>query len=209
MPAAPLLVTRRSVLLGAAATVLAGCRPSRRMSASGPPPARRPQLVPALQALLRIEHEVIYGYGVLGPRLPAALRRKALRRLDQHLLLRDHTAALIRGAGATPVAGLAAYAVPTPVTDAATALALAVRLEDATAAAATDVGAAASRSSTAGALALSARAGALAWAARWQAVAGAAGASTSPGGASQPTIQPSITSTSSASSSTAASGSTS
>lgn len=83
--------------------------------------------VEALQACLAAEHAVVYGYGVLGPRLDAEGRRQALGAFDSHRVRRDLLAAAVRLRGAAPVLPEAAYDAAAP--SAAEALALAVRLE--------------------------------------------------------------------------------
>jgi len=60
-------------------------------------------VVEGLQRALAVEHEVIYGYGVVGAHLvgpapsvtPPLSRSQAARRLAQHLVLRDRIAALL------------------------------------------------------------------------------------------------------------------
>ncbi|MDQ1705842.1 MAG: hypothetical protein QOF18_2208 [Frankiaceae bacterium] len=95
--------------------------------------------VAALQAALGVEHEVIYGYGVVGAHLSGRLRARCLRRLDEHSARRDQLALLVRRAGAIPVAARPAYALPYPVADVTSAARLAARLEDAVAGAAWDL----------------------------------------------------------------------
>jgi hypothetical protein len=80
-----------------------------------------------LAELLQSEHEVVYGYGVLGARLDDATRRVALAAYDVHRARRDALAAQLRARG-DPQPSLPAYDVA--VADAAEAHALAVRLEE-------------------------------------------------------------------------------
>ncbi len=84
--------------------------------------------VDLLAELLQSEHEVVYGYGVLGARLDEATRRVALAAYDVHRARRDALTAQLRARGADPEPSLPAYDVA--VADAAEALALAVRLEE-------------------------------------------------------------------------------
>jgi hypothetical protein len=81
-----------------------------------------------LAELHESEHEVVYGYGVLGARLDDGTRSLARAAHDAHRARRDGLAALLQARGRTPAAGLAAYDVT--VVDAAAGLALAVRLEE-------------------------------------------------------------------------------
>lgn len=85
--------------------------------------------VEAAQAALAGEHACVYGYGVLGAHLPddAPAARAALA---THRARRDQLTALIAAAGAEPVAAEPGYALPSPVTDEASALALGVLLEE-------------------------------------------------------------------------------
>ncbi len=89
-----------------------------------------------LQGALATEHAIIYGYGLVGAQLSGRERDAARAALDAHRARRDELAERIRTAGAQPVAAAPAYAPATPVSDRAAALALAIRLEDASAAAA-------------------------------------------------------------------------
>jgi hypothetical protein len=90
----------------------------------------------AWQAALGAEQRAVFGYGLLGahlhgsPRLPLAISCS-----DEHEALRDATEQSIAAAGLTPVAPAADYPDLYPVTSAADAGALAVRLEDGCAAA--------------------------------------------------------------------------
>ncbi len=65
-----------------------------------------------LQSLLAEEHAAIYLYGVLAPRLPAALREAARTTYDDHRRHRDTLEQALIAAELTPVAALPAYAVP-------------------------------------------------------------------------------------------------
>lgn len=82
----------------------------------------------ALQRVLAGEHAAIYGYGVIGPRVPSAQRAAVSAAYDSHRARRDELAALIRARGAEPVAAAPAYLTP-PLPDAAAARTLAVAME--------------------------------------------------------------------------------
>ena len=84
----------------------------------------------AWQAALAAEHQAVFGYGVLGPRLTGTQRNLAAACQRAHVGLRDRTAAAMVAAGVTPVAARADYPALYPVPDAAAARRLAVRLED-------------------------------------------------------------------------------
>jgi hypothetical protein len=92
-------------------------------------------LAAAWQAALAAEHQAVFGYGLLGPRLSGADQQLAVTCSDAHETLRDRTQEALARAGSTPVAPLADYPALYPVRDAAAARALAARLEDACAAA--------------------------------------------------------------------------
>ncbi|WP_340375561.1 ferritin-like domain-containing protein [Streptomyces sp. SS7] len=83
----------------------------------------------ALQAALAAEHAAVYGYGVVGGRIGADRRTEARAAYDAHRARRDALVREVRDLGAEPVAASAAYALPFPVTDAATAVRLAAELE--------------------------------------------------------------------------------
>ena len=89
----------------------------------------------AWQAALAAEHEAIFGYGVLGPRLSGADRALAGSCADAHVQLRNAAAAGLTAAGLDPVAPQADYPGLSPVPDAAAARRLAVHVEDGCAAA--------------------------------------------------------------------------
>ncbi|MDL5204114.1 ferritin-like domain-containing protein [Streptomyces sp. ALI-76-A] len=84
----------------------------------------------ALQAALAAEHAAVYGYGVVGGRIGADRRTEAQAAYDAHRARRDALAREVRDAGAKPVAAAAAYALPFPVPDSASAVRLAAELED-------------------------------------------------------------------------------
>ena len=161
----------------------------------------------AVRTAVRIENEVIYGYGVVGAHLRGRDRWVAARRLATHEQRRDD----LHGLATRPPAPAAAYALPSPVADAGSARDLAVRLEDAAARAAWALVTSSAADSRARRLAvemLGDAAGAAAW---WRERSGRTDDPALPG---QPetgpaSSQPATRSTSSPSSSTDASGSTS
>ncbi|GAA0722114.1 ferritin-like domain-containing protein [Dactylosporangium roseum] len=85
------------------------------------------RLVAALQA----EHAAIYGYGTVGPKLDGAV---SLARTAEaaHRTRRDALIVRLAGAGVTPPPAAPAYSLPFPVTDRASALKLAVLIEERT-----------------------------------------------------------------------------
>ena len=93
-----------------------------------------PEALTALGAALSVEHETIYAYAVIAAHADAAADPLARSAYDAHVGSRDRLAALVRAAGATPVAADPAYAVA-PVSDRASTLALAAAVEDGCAAA--------------------------------------------------------------------------
>jgi len=88
----------------------------------------------ALSAALVAEHAAIYGYGVLGAHLSGAALVQAQHAEAAHRSRRDDLLVRLTAAGIAPPAAAAAYALPFPVTDAASAQRLAVQLEERTAA---------------------------------------------------------------------------
>lgn len=89
----------------------------------------------AWQAALAAEHQALFGYGVLGPQLAKSDTQLAYACVDAHETLRNTTTAAIGAAGLTPVTSLADYPSVYPVTGDRSARELAIRLEDACAAA--------------------------------------------------------------------------
>jgi len=88
--------------------------------------------VAALQAMLAGEHAAVYAYGVLGGRLLTvpAMQLLASDGYLQHRARRDDVVAMVRTAGAEPVAAEVGYGLPGPVNDAVQARALARQVED-------------------------------------------------------------------------------
>jgi len=84
----------------------------------------------ALQAWLAGEHAAVYGYGVLGGRLPRSLRPAAVAARDAHRSRRDALQALLAGRRLTPVAAAPAYGLPAPVRSPVEALRLGIGIEE-------------------------------------------------------------------------------
>ncbi|GGV37716.1 hypothetical protein GCM10010495_63680 [Kitasatospora herbaricolor] len=84
----------------------------------------------ALQSALAAEHAAVYGYGVVGAKLPdEAQRTDARAAYATHEARRDTWRRLLAGAGATPGAAAAGYQLPFAVADAAGATRLAAHIE--------------------------------------------------------------------------------
>ncbi|MEV0841168.1 ferritin-like domain-containing protein [Actinocatenispora sera] len=86
-----------------------------------------------LQQALAAEHAAVYGYDVLGPRLTGAEQTAARNAEQAHRDRRDALTLALTKQRVTPVAAAPGYALPRPVTDRASALRLAVSLEERTA----------------------------------------------------------------------------
>jgi hypothetical protein len=84
----------------------------------------------AWQLALAAEHQAVFGYGLLGPRLSGAQRTLATSFAAAHEALRDATEAAMARSGLRPVPPRADYPALYPVRDAGQARALAVRLEN-------------------------------------------------------------------------------
>jgi hypothetical protein len=87
-------------------------------------------VVDAVQAALAAEHAAVYGYGVVGGRIGGSRRTEAKEAYDAHRSRRDALARTVGDLGGKPVVAEAAYALPFPVPDAASAAKLAAVLED-------------------------------------------------------------------------------
>lgn len=83
---------------------------------------------------LAAEHAAIYAYGPIGVRLTDAAASAARVAEAAHRTRRDALILKLSGEGATPAPAAPAYALPYPVTDRASALRLAVEVEERTAA---------------------------------------------------------------------------
>lgn len=84
----------------------------------------------AVQAALGAEHAAVYGYGIVGGKIGEARQSEAREAYDAHRARRDQLARTVRDLGGKPEASAAAYALPFPVTDSASAVRLAVELEE-------------------------------------------------------------------------------
>lgn len=84
----------------------------------------------AYAALLAEEHAAIHLYGIVGPRLPEALRPVARAAYDDHRRHRDALLDAIRAAGGTPAPARLTYAVPGSVASARGARDVALTIED-------------------------------------------------------------------------------
>lgn len=91
--------------------------------------------VPALQTALAAEHAVVWGYSLVGAKAGDDLQPRVRDADDAHRTRRDATVTLLGRYGGDPVPTASSYALPFPVTDRASALRLAVHLEDGAAAA--------------------------------------------------------------------------
>jgi hypothetical protein len=89
----------------------------------------------AWQAALAAEHQAVFGYGLLGPRLRGGQLTLATSFAAAHEDLRDATEAAMADSGLRPVPPRADYPALYPVRNAGQARALAVRLENECAAA--------------------------------------------------------------------------
>lgn len=85
--------------------------------------------VGALQGALGAEHAAVWVYGVVGAFVPDALSRRLDEAATAHQARRDATQRILIDAGAAPVPPEPGYLTPEPVTDAASALRLAITAE--------------------------------------------------------------------------------
>lgn len=76
------------------------------------------------------EDAAVYAYGVVAAHLSGAAQKRALAAMAAHRANRDLLLARLGSAGATPSPAAAAYTLPSPVVDAASARALAGLVED-------------------------------------------------------------------------------
>jgi hypothetical protein len=88
-------------------------------------------LLVAWQAALAAEHQAVYAYALIGPRVTAADAGLVRRCAAAHAALRDATLAALLAAGAAPDPPRPDYPALYPVPDAAAARRVAVRVEDA------------------------------------------------------------------------------
>lgn len=97
---------------------------------TAPPTASgSPSIAAALAPVLAAEHTVVWAYGTLGSRLPAAEQDKARTLLVAHERARDSVRDAILAAGGKPPAAKPAYELPFALTDAASARRLAAFVE--------------------------------------------------------------------------------
>ncbi|MGH3494295.1 MAG: ferritin-like domain-containing protein [Sciscionella sp.] len=95
-------------------------------------PSRAPlpkDTVGGLQQALAAEHAAIWTYGLLTAFLSGKYARSAASYETAHRALRDSTERLLRDSGAIPEVAAASYVPPMPVTDPASAMAVAVVAE--------------------------------------------------------------------------------
>jgi hypothetical protein len=85
--------------------------------------------VDALQGALAAEHAAIWVYGVAGAFVPGALAGQLDEAATAHQARRNATERVLIDAGASPVPPEPGYLTPEPVTDAASALRLAITAE--------------------------------------------------------------------------------
>ena len=103
------------------------------MSAPAPTPPRA--TVAALQDALATEHAAVWAYGVVSAFVAPELTDQVDEAATAHRARRDATERMLSDAGVEPVPAAPAYRTPSPVTDLAEALMLAITAEDDTAAA--------------------------------------------------------------------------
>jgi hypothetical protein len=128
--------------------------------------------VDALQRALAAEHAAIWVYGVVGAFVSDALDSQLDQAATAHQARRDATERVLIDAGAPPVPPEPGYLTPEPVTDAASALRLAITAETDTAAAWRSVVERSPADPGLRGAALDALTGAAVRAARWRATAG-------------------------------------
>lgn len=87
-----------------------------------------------LAAAVVAEHAAIFGYGLVGARLDSATVALAQAAEAAHRSRRDAVVMRLTGRGAKAPVAEPAYALPAPVTDQASALKLAIMIEERTAA---------------------------------------------------------------------------
>lgn len=85
--------------------------------------------VGALQGALGAEHAAVWVYGMVAAFVPGALSRRLDEAATAHQARRDATQRILIDAGAAPVPPEPGYLTPEPVTDAASALRLAITAE--------------------------------------------------------------------------------
>jgi hypothetical protein len=128
--------------------------------------------VDAVQGALAAEHAAIWVYGVAEAFVPGALNSQLKEAATAHQARRDATEQLLTDAGVLPVPPEPGYLTPEPVTDAASALRLAITAESDAAAAWRSVIERSPAHLGLRAAALDALTVAALWATRWRAGAG-------------------------------------
>jgi hypothetical protein len=86
--------------------------------------------ITALQDALAAEHAAVYGYGVVGAMLAGTELADARADWTVHQYARDTLVSMLTKLGATPVAASPAYRLPFAVTNAQSAVRLAVTVEN-------------------------------------------------------------------------------
>lgn len=84
----------------------------------------------AVRTVLAGEDAAVYAYGVVAARVTGADRSRALTAMAAHRAARDVLLARLAAASESATPAAAAYTLPAPVTDAASARALAALVED-------------------------------------------------------------------------------
>jgi len=99
------------------------------MTAADPSTATKAAIA-ALQGALAAENAAVYGYGVVGAYLSGADRAAAMKDWMLHQDARNTVSAMIMKLGAAPEPASAAYELPFPVDEAASARRLAATIEN-------------------------------------------------------------------------------
>ena len=102
---------------------------------SSPAPAPHVAIVAAVQDALATEHAAVWAYGLVSAFVPPELADQVDEAATAHRARRDATERMLSDTGVEPVPAEPAYRTPSPVTDLAGALMLAVTAEGDTAAA--------------------------------------------------------------------------
>lgn len=84
----------------------------------------------ALRTALAAEHAAIYGYDIVGAHLSGRRQKRAREAGNAHRAARERLRGLVRASGASPQPASPDYMLPHRVTNAASAVHLAVRLEE-------------------------------------------------------------------------------
>ncbi|MFI5534573.1 ferritin-like domain-containing protein [Kitasatospora sp. NPDC051853] len=98
-------------------------------SASAKPVPLPAPMATALQTALSAEHAAVYGYGVVGARIPGPGRAEAHSVFADHQSQRDTWQRRLAAGSATPTAAAAGYQLPFPVNSPETARQLAAHIE--------------------------------------------------------------------------------